>query len=139
MARIACDFGTGNTVLARYNESLGRAVTIEIPGITSAMRYILSPGEPEQVVHVVPSAIHYAEQETLIGDQVIARGLADHPDTIRWMKRAIAQRTSKRRKTAQGHKSAAEAGMDFLHTVLQYASDQISLTDDEFTFTAPTE
>jgi molecular chaperone DnaK len=139
MARVAVDFGTGNTVLARFNETLGRAETIEIPEISTTLRYRWRSDIPEQLVHVVPSLIHYSETETLIGDQVLSRGLAEHPDTFRWMKRGIAQRATKRKKTAQGHKSPAQAGEDFLRLMLNYVSDQISLADDEFTFTAPTE
>jgi len=139
MAKVAVDFGTGNTVLARFNEMLGRAETIEIPGISTPFHYRLTADAPEQTVHVVPSLIHYSETETLIGDQVLARGLAEHRDTFRWMKRAIAQRNTKRKKTGQGHKCAAEAGADFLQLVLNYISNQVSFADDEFTFTAPTE
>lgn len=139
MAKIAVDFGTGNTVLARFNETLDRAETIEIPRITTPFRYRLRPDQPERVVHVTPSLIHYSEQETLIGDQVLSRGLADHGDTFRWMKRGIAQRIIKRKKTVKGHKSPAQAGEEFLRRLLNSVSDQISFADDEFTFTAPTE
>lgn len=139
MSKIAVDFGTGNTVLARFNETLERAETIEVPGITSVMRYRLHATDNERVVHVVPSLIHYSDTETLIGDQVLSRGLAEHGDTIRWMKRGIAQRVTKRKKTAQGHKSPAQAGADFLRLVLNYVSDQVSFEDDEFTFSAPVE
>ncbi len=139
MGRIAIDFGTGNTLLARLNENTGQAETVEIPGITTEVRYRLGADEPERAVRVVPSLIHYSETETLIGDQVLSRGLAEHPDTFRWMKRGIAQRVTKRKKTAQGHKSPAQAGEDFLRLALNYASDQIAFDSDEFTFTAPTE
>ncbi len=137
--KVAVDFGTGNTVLAWFNEAVGRAETIEIPGITTAMPYRLRADVAERIVHVVPSLIHYSETETLIGDQVLSRGLAEHRDTFRWMKRGIARRVSKRKKTVQGHKSPAQAGEEFLKTLLTYASDQVSLADDEFTFTAPSE
>ena len=141
MGKVAVDFGTGNTVLARFNETNERAETIEIPGITTAMEYVPNPKQPQQkfIVPVAPSMIHYSETETLIGDQVLSRGLAEHRDTFRWMKRGIAQGATRRKRTAQGHKSPAEAGQDFLTTLLNYASDQISPEDDEFTFTAPTE
>jgi len=139
MGRVAIDFGTGNTLLARVNEHSGETETIEVPGITTEVRYRLRPEESERVVRVVPSLIYYSESETLIGDQVLSRGLAEHPDTFRWMKRGIAQRVTKRKKTAQGHKSPAQAGEDFLTLLLNYASDQVSLAEDEFTFTAPTE
>lgn len=139
MSEVAVDFGTSNTVLARYNEATGRAETVEIPGITSEVRYRLTPDGSEHVVWVVPSMIHYSDSETLIGDQVLSRGLAEHPHTIRWMKRAIAQGVTKRRKTAQGHIGPQQAGEDFLRTLLNYASDRLSLEDDSFTFTAPVE
>ena len=143
MGKVAVDFGTGNTVLARYNESAGRTEVLEIPGITSEYRYRLHPGEPERVIHVVPSMVYYSEKETLIGDQVVSRGLAEHADTFRWMKRGIAERVTKRKRTPlpepENWKSPAQAGADFLSLVLNYVSDQVSFADDEFTFTAPTE
>ena len=139
MAKIGIDFGTGNTVVAVFNETRGESESLEITGITTAMRYRTAPGAPERVVHVVPSLIHYSDTETLIGDQVLSRGLAEHKDTFRWMKRAIGQGNTKRRKTSQGHKCAADAGTDYLTLLLRYASDRISLEADEFTFTAPTE
>ena len=139
MPRVGVDFGTGNTVIAVFNQNLGRAQTLEMPGITTAMRYRLAAGGPEQMVHVVPSLIHYSESETLIGDQVLSRGLAEHKDTFRWMKRSIALRNNRGRRTAQGLKNALDAGTDFLARVLRYASDRVSLENDEFTFTAPTE
>lgn len=136
----ACDFGTSNTVLAGFHESTGRAETIEIPGITSAMRYRF-PGETvEHVAWVTPSLIHYGEKETLIGDQVVSRGLVDHPDTFRWMKRGIAY-SGKKKKTSQGYKSPQEAGADFLRRLLDYAASlgRVNLAEDAFTFTAPVE
>lgn len=139
MSEIAVDFGTSNTALARFNETTGRAETIRVPEIGAEMRYRLSGDGPEHSVWVVPSVIHFAEKETLIGNQVVARGLAEHPDTMRWMKRSIAQGGSRRRKTAQGHKSPAEAGGEFLRLALNYASDQISFENDTFTFTVPVE
>jgi molecular chaperone DnaK (HSP70) len=139
MGEVAIDFGTSNTVLARYNETAERAETIRIPEVSGELRYRLKPGGAEHAVWVVPSVIHYAEKETLIGDQVVSRGLAEHPDTMRWMKRAIAQGVTRRKKTAQGHKSPAEAGEEFLKLALNYAVPQISFEEDTFTFTVPVE
>lgn len=139
MSEVAIDFGTSNTVLARFNETRERAETVRIPEVSSELRYRLKPGGAEHAVWVIPSVIHYAEKETLIGDQVISRGLAEHPDTMRWMKRSIAQGITRRRKTAQGHKSPAEAGEEFLKLALNYASNEISFQNDTFTFTVPVE
>ena len=139
MGRVSIDFGTASTVLARFNESTGQAESLLIPGISSEMRYRTSAGGPEQAVHFIPSMIHYAQAETLVGDQVLSRGLADHRDTFRWMKRSLAQGVTKRRKTTQGFKSYREAGTDFLSLVLRYVSDRVSFEEDEFTFTLPVE
>lgn len=139
MSEVAIDFGTSNTVLARFNETRERAETIRIPEISSELRYRLKPGGQEFSVWVIPSVIHYAEKETLIGDQAVSRGLAEHPDTMRWMKRSIAQSITRRKRTAQGHKSPAEAGTEFLKLALNYASHEISFENDAFTFTVPVE
>ena len=139
MSRVAVDFGTGNTVLARFNETAAQAETLSIPGITSEMRYRLNPGEPERIAHVAPSVIHYSDTETLIADQVVSRGLAEHRHTVRWMKRGIAQGVTRRRKTPQGFKSPAEAGEEFLTLLLNYVGDRLDFERDEFTFTAPVE
>ncbi len=141
MSKVAVDFGTANTVLARFDETTERVETIEIPGIMAAMEFIPNRQQADRrlLVPVTPSLIHYSQTETLIGNQVLARGLAEHRDTFRWMKRGIAHGATRRKKTAQGHKSPAQAGEDFLTLLLRYASDRISLEDDEFTFTAPTE
>ena len=138
MGKVAVDFGTCNTLLARFSETLQQPESIEIPGITTEMRYRFEPGAPEQSVQVTPSLIHYSESEILIGDQVLSRGLAEHPDTFRWMKRTIVQGNTRRKKTAKGFKCAAEAGEDFLRLLLNYATDRISF-QDEFTFTKPIE
>ena len=139
MARVGIDFGTGNTVIAVYNETLGRAETLDIPSIATAMIYRLEPGAPPRTVFVIPSLIHFSKEETLIGDQILARGLAEHPDTMRWMKRDIAHRVMRRRQTAQGFKSAAEAGAEFMKLLLGQARTRLNFEEDEITFTAPTE
>jgi molecular chaperone DnaK (HSP70) len=139
VGKVAIDFGTCNTVMARFNETTQRTETVEIPGVTTEMRYRLTPDSPEEIVHVAPSLIHYSATETLIGDQVLSRGLAEHCDTLRWFKRAIGQGVTRRQKTAQGHKSPQEAGTEFMRWLLHYAGDRLDFANDEFTFTAPVE
>ena len=135
------DFGTSNTVIARLNETTGLAETLAIPEVSSELRYRLTPGGPEQSVWVTPTMIHYAAGETvpLVGDQVVARGLAEHSYTMRWMKPGIAKCATWKTQTGHGFKSPAEAGEDFLKWVLTRAVPQISLRDDTFTFTVPVE
>lgn len=139
MALAAVDFGTCNTLLARVNESSGQTETVALPGITVPVAYRAAADAPELTVHVVPSLIHYGAEETLIGAQVLARGLLDHPDTFRWMKRAVAGRNTDRRKTPQGHKGYVDASSDFLLLALRYAGEALPLDSGEVTFTAPVE
>jgi molecular chaperone DnaK (HSP70) len=139
MARVGIDFGTANTVVAVYNESAETTETISIPGISIEMRHRLNVDSPEQIVHIIPSMIHYGKEQVLIGNQVVSQGLAEHHDTFRWMKQLIAQRNNRYKKTAQGMKLPSEAGRDFLILLLKYTSNVVSLSEDEFTFTAPTE
>lgn len=136
MAEVAIDFGTSNTVVARH-DGAGQVQTIALPELSFERRY--RSEAVERIVHLVPSLIHYTANEMLIGQQVIARGLATHPETIRWMKRGIAQGVSRRRKTAQGFKSPTEAGADFLRTLLHAAADQLDFTQNRCTFTVPVE
>lgn len=139
MARVALDFGTGNTVIGLCEDDSEDPQTIEIPGVTLPLEHPTAGASPPGRVHVLPSLIHYSASETLLGSQVLTRGLAEHRDTIRWMKRRIAAGVTARRKTPQGHKGPRQAGEDFLRLVLQYASDRFSLEGDTFTFTAPVE
>ena len=139
MRHIGIDFGTGNTVIAIWNETLGRAGSLIIDGISTPLRYRLTPDGPEQEIHVVPSMIHYSETEVLIGNQVLTRGMADHSSTMRWMKRGIGAGQTRRTRTSMGFKSPAEAGQDFLTLLIRYAAERINVEEDEFTFTAPCE
>jgi molecular chaperone DnaK len=139
MGKVAVDFGTSNTVIARLNETENHVETVEIPGITSQWRYRLRQEDSPHVVHGIPSLIHYGETRTLIGQQVVDEGLADHKDTMRWMKQAISTRNMNSKVTSQGRKTYRDAGEDFLRTALNYVGNTISLADDEFTFTAPVE
>ncbi|HON06878.1 MAG TPA: Hsp70 family protein [Verrucomicrobiota bacterium] len=139
MARIGIDFGTANTVIAIYNEQLQQAETLEVPGISMKMSHRVEASSPEQIVHIIPSVIHYGKDQILIGNQVLSQGLAEHQDTFRWMKQLIARRNNRFKKTSQGLKLAVDAGREFLTLLIKYISNRVSLTDDEFTFTAPTE
>ena len=139
MARIAVDFGTSNTIIARQNTVTGGAESIEIPGMSIEMQYRPISGGPPQTVYAVPSLIHYGEGETLIGAQVMDRGLDAHRFTMRWMKRGVARGTSAKKHTPQGGRTPAEAASDFLSTLLNYISHRVSFAEDEFTFTVPVE
>lgn len=139
MTRVAVDFGTSNTVIARTDEATGQTRTVEIPGITRALRYRLDADGEDRVIHLVPSVIHYSRTEILVGQQVVDRGLAADRGTVQWIKRRISMGVKKRTRTPRGHVAPDEAGRDFLRLVLTYAGDEVSMEGDEFVFTAPVE
>lgn len=83
---LAMDFGTCNTVVARWNLAKRQVETLRIGGASRIYGYCL-PGGERRTSAVIPSLIHYGEQETLtIGAQVENAGLAEHRGTFRWMK-----------------------------------------------------
>ncbi len=139
MKRLAIDFGTSNTVVARLDESSGQASSLEVPGISRSVSHLELHGGEARTVHLIPSVIHYAESATYIGDQVVSRDLGEHRCTFRWMKRSIAMGASRHRKTPQGHKRASDAGEDFLRLLVSYLSSEVDLEADDLTFTAPVE
>jgi molecular chaperone DnaK len=137
--RVAIDFGTSNTVAARFREEAGSAESLEVPGISRTVQYRADATGETRTIHLIPSLIHYAESATYIGNQVLSRGLNEHRHTFRWMKRSIAMGASKHRKTPQGHRTPSEAAEDFLRLLVSYLSSEVDLQADEFTFTAPVE
>ena len=79
---LAFDFGTCNSVVARWNEALN---DIETPDLPNLGIYYPQPGS--EPARVIPSVIHFAvESALLVGSQVDAAGVANHPGTFRWLK-----------------------------------------------------
>src|SRR5207245_1876464 len=91
--RIAIDFGTSNTLVARWDADLQEGVPLHIPGYGRRITYHRA-GEAGEQISVIPSVIHYAAGKTRwIGAQVLQQGLYDSERTFRWMKRYIARRS----------------------------------------------
>jgi len=79
---LAFDFGTCNSVIARWNEALGDIETPELPNLGTSY-----PQPGAQKARVIPSMIHFGkDQVKLIGSQVGDGGLGNHPGTFRWLK-----------------------------------------------------
>ncbi len=85
--RIGIDFGTSNSVVAVFDGRTGEAQSFPIPDLGVNKRI----GSDD--MHIVPSLIHYGDNATWIGAQVLDRNLYDHASTFRWMKRYIAHRS----------------------------------------------
>lgn len=95
---MALDFGTCNTVLARWNEATRRVETLRLEGLTKTYRY-RPPARDERESAVVPSLIHYGEGNTLsTGVAVENAGLASHRGTFRWAKLDILRNNNRARR-----------------------------------------
>jgi|AGTN01.3.fsa_nt_gi Molecular chaperone len=85
--RLGVDFGTSNTVVALWNESSNESSSLQLKD------YGHSQDTENGSVFVVPSLIHYAENdEFFYGNQVLKRNLYHSPRTFQWMKRFISRR-----------------------------------------------
>src|SRR5438105_945453 len=130
--RLAVDFGTSNTVVARWDPTRGEGVSLWLPELG---RHLSGPDG--QAVAVVPSLIHYAGERVWLGEQVRRHQLAEAAATFRWMKRYVARRSPVRRRVEGGEISPSEAGRDFLLGVL--AAARLEVEEEEVALTVPVE
>lgn len=132
--RLAIDFGTSNTLIAAWDDLHQEGVPLAIPDYS----HIYQQGG--EALPVVPSLIHYGtEKRRWIGEQVLARELYESPRTFRWMKRYISQRSPARVRIDGQEISPAQAGREFLSSLLVFASEQLRSRDEEIAFSVPVE
>lgn len=132
--RIAVDFGTSNTVIARWEEAAREGVPLHIPEYSAMQR------QGDETISLIPSLIHYAADNRIwIGNQVIARGLKQSPRTLRWMKRYISHRSPNKVRLDGREITPYLAGQDFLSSVLVFAAQEVSLGEEEVAFSVPVE
>lgn len=134
---LAFDFGTCNSVVARWNEALGALETPELPNL--GIRYA-QPGEMD--ARVIPSMIHFGGGDApLVGGQVPAAGLVNHPGTFRWLKMDMlriggANRGRRVDGTVIYPRMAADTLVD---RILMYVRGVFGDIDDELVLTVPVE
>jgi len=132
--RLAIDFGTSNTLLAVWDEQRNDAFSLHIP------EYSHTYLQADETISVVPSLIHYADDNTRwIGSQVLQRGLYHSRHTFRWMKRYISQRSPIKVHINGRDITPFTAGRDFLSTLLLFASSQVDLRGEEIALSVPVE
>jgi molecular chaperone DnaK (HSP70) len=135
---IAFDFGTCNTVVARWNEALGDVETPELPNLTK--RYALSDGQG--VARVVPSLIHYGKDgERLIGVRVEDAGLASHRGTFRWLKLDVLRTggANRGRRVNGEVVYPRDAANELVDRLLMFVRGHFGAVDDELVVTVPVE
>ena len=85
--RLAVDFGTSNTVVARWDEAQQQGMSLHMPDYGRFYQH------GNELVSVIPSLIHYAsDRQRWVGNQVLQRTLYHSDRTFCWMKRRIADR-----------------------------------------------
>jgi molecular chaperone DnaK len=133
--RIAVDFGTSNTLLAKWDESLKEGLVQHLPDFSRAYQ------QGNEAVWVIPSLIHYAEdQRRWLGNQVIEQNLYQSPRTFRWMKRYISNRSPMKILIDGKGVTPFQAGKDFLASVLLFARQELALeSDEEIALSVPVE
>lgn len=127
---IAVDFGTSNTVVARWNPVTQAPETLALPGLSQALG-----NDPP----LVPSLVYVAGPgEVMVGQQVRDRGLdlATDPRFFSNVKRGIGTPVQGFLPTLDGQSlSFEQVGEWFLQTVLEKA--QAIATDDSLVLTVP--
>lgn len=133
--RIGIDFGTANTVVAGWNETLGRGEPIPMPGLD-----VLREGTVGVTQRVIPSLITFDPEGRRIGAQVVADidGL-DDPRVFRSTKSVISGRVvDVPRDLGFAKVSNREAATRFLSDVMANALLATG-SDVEIVATAPVE
>jgi molecular chaperone DnaK (HSP70) len=132
MTALGIDFGTSNTVVARWDEARREGVPVAIPGYSREIEGDEAAGA------LIPSLIHYApDGRRWIGAQVLAEKMYDSPGTFRWMKRYISRRSPTVMNVGGRKVSHLEAGRDFLKDVV--SSAVAGATDQSIALAVPVE
>ncbi len=132
--RLAIDFGTSNTVAAIWDEAKQEGVPLYIPDYARVYQ------QGEEKIAVIPSLIHYArDQRRWIGNQVLQQDLYESERTFRWMKRYINHRSPIKIRIDGAEISPAQAGKEFLTSILVFAAQEANLQNEEIALTVPVE
>jgi len=138
--RIGVDFGAANTVVARWDEALGRGEPVPLDGMD-----LLREAGDGVTQRVVPSLVAYSTRDgrRWVGAQVTAqREPGSDPGTVVFegMKGAVTGRTVNVPRRAGGRKiTMTQAATDFLGDVMAFAALSVDTDDLEIVVTAPVE
>lgn len=134
--RIGIDFGTSNSVVARYDEVRKIAEPLRIPEIGLDKRL------GDDVMNVVPSLVHYADENTVwFGAQVLQRNLYHDNHTFKLMKSVVSRRSGNiPRRFGDGRMIAPlRAAEDLLRRLMEDALAELGSADEEVAFSVPVE
>ncbi len=131
---LGIDFGTSNTALAGWDEQHQQLQPIAVTDYSTLVQ------QGSESVPLIPSLIHYAAVGTRwIGEQVRQRGLYHSRRTLRWMKQYISTRSPIRIEIDGQNITPAQAGKDFLSTVLTFVQEENPVKPWKAGFSVPVE
>src|SRR3972149_1593690 len=134
---MAIDFGTCNTVLARWNTATRRVDTLRLEEIGKTYRYCAPGAANERESAIIPSLVHYGKGNALrTGAQVENAGLASHRSTFRWIKLDILRNNNRARRINGDLITPRQAADDLIGRVLLSAGLQ---ADEDLVVTLPVE
>lgn len=130
---LAMDFGTCNTVLARWQPNSRSVKTLRIGAPTRIYNYHLPNAKAYQVSAVIPSIIHYENNQTFtIGALVENLGLTNQKGTFRWMKPDLLKNNNRARRIDGKLITPRQAACDFiqetLHTAVKHGEQDLVVT-----------
>jgi molecular chaperone DnaK len=137
---IALDFGTSNTVFARWNDGLEDVETPHIDGLSKRYIYKHPDNGEERTANVIPSLIHYGEGDNIsIGARVESAGLVQHRGTFRWVKMDLLRNRKGGRRINGRRIDNFQAASDLLSRILLFAEGHLGAGDKDLILTAPVE
>ncbi len=137
---IAVDFGTCNTIIARWNEGRNAVEVPSISDLTKTFSYLIPGAKQPAQTKVIPSLIHYGEgATTLIGNRVERAGLVDHPATFRWVKMDLLKGNTANRRANGRLVNPRQAASELLGDLLLFAQGALGGADEEVVATVPVE
>jgi molecular chaperone DnaK (HSP70) len=137
---IALDFGTCNTVIARWNDTLETVEYIRLDSLTRTFTYRIPGTGTDKKAYVVPSLIHYGEEDSYrIGEQVHAAGLTAEKGSFRWVKLDMLQGNRKSRRINGKMISYTDAATDLLKQILMFTAGSRGAAEEDLIITVPVE
>lgn len=134
---LAFDFGTCNTVVARWNDALEDVETPYMTNLTKTYSFT-----DNREARVIPSLIHYSSDSAkTIGVQVEANGLNTHPGTFRWLKMDLLRTGggNRGRRVNGEHVYPRTAASELVDSILLFVQGHFGQIDDELVVTVPVE
>lgn len=137
---LAIDFGTCNTIIARWNEALADVEAPSIPGLSGRYTYRVPRDGEAQTANVIPSLIHYGEEDNLrVGAQVSDAGLVNHRGTFRWLKMDMVRGSRQKRRVNGRLITRSDAAGELLGRMLLFTRGHLGNADDDLVATIPVE